>query len=98
MKYILIEDNHLYYIGEGEATIHLENATTYISLEDIFTKVPIMRDWNWSYEIFTLENDSKKLVDEFEWCKIYKEMKDNNLLYEQNNKVISAFTRKIFIN
>ncbi len=95
MKYILVEENRIYYICEGEASYNIKDATHYSSLEDIFKKVPIMRDWNWSYEIFELDGNNKKLINESDWREVYRKMDDDNLTYQKNNKVIPAFIRTI---
>ena len=92
MKYILKEAEK-FYISEGKATLSLSKATIFDSLESIFKIVPIMRDWNWDYKIFSIEDDKLILVNESNWIKIYNNMKENNLLYEQNNEVIPAFLR-----
>lgn len=92
MNYIL-KDSDRYYISEGKATMTRSKATTFNTLEDIFKLVPIMRDWNWDYKIFKIEDDKIILVKEENWSKLYYSMKEQNLLYEQNNKVITAFIR-----
>jgi hypothetical protein len=52
-----------------------------------------MRDWNWDYKIFSIEDDKLILIDEIFWSVIYNKTKKDGELYEQNNKVIPAFLR-----
>jgi hypothetical protein len=92
MKYIL-KDEEKFYISEGKATLTLNKATQFDSLESIFKIVPIMRDWNWDYKIFSIEDDKLILIDEIFWSVIYNKTKKDGELYEQNNKVIPAFLR-----
>lgn len=94
-QFILKEESIYYYVAEGVRSIHREKAATFESLEDLFTKVPIMRMWNWDYKVFEIK-DKEELIDESEWKIIYNKMKSENRIYENLNEVIPQWiTRSI---
>lgn len=92
MNYILLDDDR-YYVAEGKATTKLKNATKYSSIEDMLLKVPIMRDWNWDYKLYTIEEDNiLKIVEENIWVTKQRQMKSDGLLKHLDNVDI-AFIR-----
>jgi hypothetical protein len=87
--YVLKEDNNSYYVSEGVGTRDYEKAKTFNSLEEIIKTVPIMKDWNWDYKVYSVSEikfnigeithyDEQKLVDEKKWMTIYKKWKVEN--------------------
>lgn len=92
MNYIL-KDKSKYYVAEGQATRSLANATRFSSIEDMLYKVPIMRDWNIDYELFSIEEDTLTIVEEKVWTKLHKQLKDDGKLKHFEGNIPTAFLR-----
>lgn len=92
MNYVL-KDGDKYYVAEGIATLTVEHATIFSSIEDMVLNVPIMKDWNWDYELFSIDSEFKttKIVEK-EWTAIHKKLKNEGRLIHLDG-VSSSFKR-----
>ena len=99
-KYFILKDSSRgarYYISEGNATFDQTKALRIKSINELITTIPIMKDWNWDYELFEVSGNEIKKVDEKSWTTIYYKWKDENpnewaILYAASG--ISSFITK----
>lgn len=67
-----------YYISEGESTYTFEEATRYSSINEMIRKVPIMKDWNWDYGVYTIDSeDNREFIKDNIWMDEYYDFKEN---------------------
>jgi hypothetical protein len=77
-NFYFLNDDGKYYVDEGAATLRLENAKKFNSIEDIVKSVPIMKDWNWDYKVYLQIEGNIILVPEKKWVKINTQFKEAN--------------------
>jgi hypothetical protein len=77
-KYFILNDDGRYYVSEGQATYNIEKALKIKSLDELITTIPIMKDWNYSYVVYSVLNGKIKKVN----CKVkydlYHKWKEEN--------------------
>ena len=87
--YVLREANESFYVSEGVGTYSFENAKKFSSLEEIIKTVPIMKDWNWDYNVYSVSEkkfnlgeithyDELKLVNEKKWITMHRKWEKEN--------------------
>ncbi len=67
-----------YYVSEGSSTYRFEDASKYSSIDEIIHKVPIMKDWNWDYEVYSIDSEDKReLIEDDVWMEVYYSFEEN---------------------
>lgn len=67
-----------YYVSEGSSTYRFEDASKYSSIDEIIHKIPIMKDWNWDYGIYSIDSeDNRELIKDTVWMSDYFAFKKN---------------------
>lgn len=76
--YVLKEDNYRYYVEEGRGSSDKNKALRITSIQELITTIPVMKDWNWDYELYEVIDGKEVKVEDNEWIPRYFEWKKNN--------------------
>ena len=67
-----------YYISEGKSTYVFEEASKYSSVDEMIRKVPIMKDWNWDYSVYSIDSEGNRhLIQDDIWMEVYYSFEEN---------------------
>lgn len=78
MKYYVLKDGPIYYVSESRSTYDITKARKINSIEELITTIPIMKDWNVDYTLYSIENDKETRIEEAMWVEDYRKWKKEN--------------------
>jgi len=77
-KHLILRNKNIYYVSEGKATRGLSRARKLKSIHELITTIPIMKDWNWDYNVYEVNGRKLKRVSDSLWIEEYEKWKDDN--------------------
>jgi len=94
MKYYLKDHKGGYYVKELRGTYSIDDAKEFNSIEEIITTVPIMKDWNWDYNIYQLVDKKLIIFPDTKWIPMHRKWQKEhpdayNILYNINKTISS---------
>jgi hypothetical protein len=76
--YFLKDDENSYYVRELRSSNSIKDAKPFSSPEEMVTSIPIMKDWNWDFQLFESDNNKITKVPDKQWMDVFYKWKKEN--------------------
>lgn len=74
---ILFSKRGEYYVSDRECSYQRELAARFNYIEEMVREVPIMKDWNWDYSVYSIDSENNiELIKDDIWMEYYYDFKE----------------------